>query len=378
MLRWTLGAACACVAVTALTGQAIGGTTTYTPLVFGPLGDPGNGLYFTNVYDISADGQSYVGVLNNNTARYASAGTLYTMSGPGGPFGISADGQTAVGGLSGQQPVRWNISDAVGSNVPSQALANIGQPATPAYGVNANGTAFNFSTPTGVASAGVFTPANGAFTAVDPAAFAGANRGMAAYAPVSVVLGFVPGEASNAWRWDYLTGDIAPLTLPAGATALQINGTGTQISGDGSIVGGSITIPSETALGQPAYWDAMGVGHTVPGVGGRVWGDMFAVNYPGTWGGGSLFGAGLERHAYLYDFDNDESYDLNDLFAEQIPDGWVLVQTQHISDDASRVFVQARAPDGSLRFVLLEGEVPAPGALTLLGGALMVAPRRRR
>ncbi len=379
-MRSVFAGAPAVPAMVALMSASVA-SAAYTPLAFGPLDDPGSGLYFTQVHDISADGMSYVGVLSNNTVRVKAGGVLYTTSGVGAPQRLSPDGMVAVGGLHGATPQRWNIADAVGTNLPGTDIAFAGGP-NPAYGLvygtNNGATAFSISTPTGVLTGGGFVRANDAFTAVDPGAFAGANRGMAAFAPVAVLMGHVPGVDAFGWRWNYESGALQPLTSPAGATSINIGGVGGELSGDGSMVGGSITIPSQTPLGQPAYWDAAGMGHIVPGVDGRIWGNMSAMNYSGTIGGGNLFGPGLTNHAFIHEFASGESYDLNEVFAPFIPDGWILTATQHISDDGSRIYCHALAPDGTTRVVVLDGEVPAPGAAVLFAAAGMLAGGRRR
>ena len=72
-------AAVAALSITGLTAPTALGAIT--PLVFGPLDDPGDGSYFTQVYDISADGRSYVGLTNNNVPRYVANGTVYNQTG---------------------------------------------------------------------------------------------------------------------------------------------------------------------------------------------------------------------------------------------------------------------------------------------------------
>lgn len=379
-MRSVFAGAPAVPAMVALLSASVA-SAAYTPLAFGPLDDPGSGLYFTQVHDISADGMSYVGVLSNNTVRVKAGGVLYTTSGVGAPQRLSPDGMVAVGGMHGATPQRWNVADAVGTNLAGEDIAFAGGP-NPAYGLvygtNAGATAFSVSTPTGVLTGDGFRSPTADFQAMDLGAFAGANRGMAVHAPIAVMLGHVPGVNANGWRWNYETGDLQPLTLPAGASASSISGVGSEMSGDASMIGGSLTIPSETPLAQPAYWDAAGNGHTVPGVGGRVWGNMSAMNYSGTIGGGNLFGAGLQNHAFIHEFASGESYDLNEVFAPFIPDGWILTATQHISDDGSRIYCHALAPDGTTRVVVLDGEVPAPGAAVLFAAAGMLAGGRRR
>ncbi len=372
------------VAALAMTAPVSLASQVYTPLSFGPLTAPGGGLYYTEVYDITPDGESYVGLVNNFTARWVDNGTTYTMSTPGAAIGLSANGQVAVGGLSGDQRL-WNINDAAGSNIPSTQLQL--PPSTFVngllYGTNHDATAFNMVSngqPVVVHDGQTFRP-NDAFTAIDPQAFAGANRGMAQFAPVIVTLGFVPGVNANAFRVNYETSEVNPLFAPAGATSTSVGGgaSGAQLSGDASIVGGSAVFPGESTASQPIYWDASGTAHRIPGVGGRNFGRMNAANYTGTLLGGGLFGGGLQNNAVLFDIATETTLNLNEVFADVIPTGWVLTFTLHISDDGSRIFTRALAPDGTARVVLLEGEyVPAPGAFGLLAMGGIAATRRRR
>lgn len=360
--------------------------SVYTPLSFGPLTAPGNNLYYTEVYDITPDGQSYVGLVNNNTARWAHQGTTYTQGGPGGAMGLSADGQLGVGGLAGNQQV-WHLSDANGSNIPSTPF--VFPPgyssSTVIYGTNHNGTAFNMvnnGQSLVIHNGQAFQP-NPVFQAVDISAFAGANRGMAQFAPILVTLGHIPGVNANAFRVNYETSTIeGALYAPEGSSSTSVGGgaSGSQLSGDASIVGGSAVFPGESLASQPIYWDADGTPHRVPGVGGRIFGTMNAANYTGTLLGGGLNGPGIpQSHAVLYDIASNTTMDLNVVFADQIPDGWVLTFTLHISDDGSKIFTRALAPDGSARIVMLEGEyVPTPGSIALLAVAGVAATRRRR
>lgn len=386
MLSRTAGA----VVVVAAAGGASAGVVpgvSYTPLAFGPLVDPGNGAYYTQIYDISADGNSYVGLLSDGRAAYVYQGELLIQTGSGGALAITPDGTMAFGGPAGGAPVQWSVGDAVGSTIPGAVYSNpfSGSAGSLAYGVNRDGTVLNI-VQNGLSSA-VLTPtgirrANDAFVDQFPVgAFAGVNRGIAVDAPIQVVAGNTQGVYNTtAFRWNYETDAISPLNLPAGGTSVTMGGgaSSSNISYDGSIIGGAARVPSIAPLDVPIYWDASGEAHVIPGVGGRVMGTMNAVNYTGTFGGGNLFGAGLSNHAFLYDFANDMTYDLNVLFADLIPDGWVLTHTTDISDDGSKIFARALAPDGTARFVELTGIVPAPGTALLLGLAGIGAARRRR
>ncbi|MCR9218084.1 MAG: PEP-CTERM sorting domain-containing protein [bacterium] len=372
-------------ATQACAGVVPGGT--YTPLAFGPLVDPGNGAYYTQVYDISADGSSYVGILSDGRAAYVYQGDLFIQTGGSAAAAITPDGSMAVGGPAGGPPMQWLAADASNGNIAGTVYdsPHAGSAGSFAYGVNRDGTVLNIVQ--GGVSSAVLTPsgirrANDAFIAQFPTgAFAGANRGIAVDAPVQVVLGNSQGVyTTNAFRWNYETDDVSPLNIPAGGTSVTVGGSASSsnISYDGSIVGGAARVPSIAPLDVPIYWDASGEAHVIPGVGGRLMGTMNAVNYTGTFGGGNLFGAGLPNHAFLYDFANDITYDLNDLFAEVIPDGWLLTHTTDISDDGSKIFARALAPDGTARFVELTGVVPAPATAILLGLAGVGAARRRR
>lgn len=388
MLKLSRGLCAGAVLVaasSAVAGVIPGGT--YTPLAFGPLVDPGNGAYYTNVYDISADGSSYVGILSDGRAAYVYQGELFIQTGGSAASAITPNGSMAVGGPPGGPPMQWLAADASNGNILGTVYDSPHAPSAGsfAYGVNRDGTVLNIVQ--GGVSAAVLTPngirrANDAFVAQFPqGAFAGVNRGIAVDAPIQIVAGNSQGVyTTNAFRWNYETDAISPLNIPSGGTSVTIGGgaSSSNISYDGSIVGGAARMPAIAPLDVPIYWDASGEVHVIPGVGGRIMGTMNAVNYTGTFGGGNLFGAGLPNHAFLYDFANDITYDLNELFAGIIPDGWVLTHTTDISDDGSKIFARALAPDGTARFVELTGIVPAPGTALLLGLAGLGATRRRR
>ena len=185
---------------------------SYTPLAFGPLTDPGGNRYYTQVVDISADGMSYVGVLDNNDVKYVYQGTTYDVRGAGAPFGISPDGRTAVGGMAGEFAQRWDVDNASAGGIVStdiQAAADFFV-TQPAYGTNSSVSAFSMSTPTGVLTGDGFKNAEEPFGPMDPLTFAGANRGIAADAPVAVVLGFQPDVNASGYRWNYETNELTP------------------------------------------------------------------------------------------------------------------------------------------------------------------------
>ena len=383
-------AAVAALSITGLTAPTALGAIT--PLVFGPLDDPGDGSYFTQVYDISADGRSYVGLTNNNVPRYVANGTVYNQTGMGAALAIAGNGMIAGGGTNTSgTPQRWQLADAAGSNIAGAGFPLPAGPSVPdgrlfpggqIYGLNRTGTIANVIGPT--SGTWVVTPdtiydIRTAFADIEVGASYGANRGMATNAPILVGLVNIPSQGFGPARYNYETGEAELLTVPAGATSAATDSTGWQISADGNTVGGSFTFPAESPLAQPGFWDADGNVHRVPGIDGRIWGDVKAVDASGNFMGGGLFGPGLQREAYFYNRLTNESVNLNDVFADLLPDGWLLIETQHISNDGSRLFVRAQAPDGSFRIVGLDGDaVPTPGTATLLALAGAASLRRRR
>ena len=374
-------------------GAAAPSDASYTGLVFGSLADPGDGSYYTQVYDISADGTSYVGLTNNAIPRYVSGGVVYDQTGSGAARAISGDGLIAAGGVNNStMPQRWLLSDAVGSDIAGGGFPVPASPSVPdgrifpggrVNTLNSTGTVANIIGPT--AGTWVITPdtvydIRNAFADIEPGANFGANRGMATEAPILVGLSSIPSEGFGPTRYNYLTGEAEILPLPAGANQARTETQGNQISADGTVIGGSFVFPGESTLEQPGYWDRDGSVVRVPALGDRVWGDVSSVDANGNFMGGGLFGPGLQEEAFLYNSFTGETVNLNEVFADVLPDGWRLIATKHISDDGSRLFVRAQAPDGSFRLVGLEGEavIPAPGAFALLlGGAGMMSRRRR-
>ncbi len=395
--------AAAAVALTAVGLTAPAAVASYTPLIFAPLTDPGDGSYYSSVADISADGRSYIGsttnpMLGNQVlARYVADGVTYNQAGFGAAFALSANGQVAgggvaVSGLFGNTPQQWRAQDAGAGQIVSTDFAVPGSPTLPdgrsfpggvVRGLSSDGTIASVIGPT--SGTWVITPdtvydIRNAFADIELGASFGANRGMAADAPIVVGLVQIPSQGFGPGRYNYETGEAELLALPAGGTSAGTDTQGNQISADGTIIGGSFRIPSETPLDQPGYWDGDGVAHRVPGVGDRIWGDVIAVDPTGFFMGGSLFGAGLQREAFLFNRYTGESVNLNEVFADILPEGWVLQQTQHISADGERLFVRALAPDGTQRIVTLEGNpvIPAPGAVALFGLAGVSMRRRKR
>lgn len=362
-----------------VTLSASAASAQWNPIAFGPLGGLSGGAYWTSVADISGDGLSFVGGTSFGQVLLRTPGGDYSLTGSS-PFGMSRDGQTVVGGTSGAVPQRWNLANAVGNTIASQNITWPGGPTAtgPAYGTNANGTHFALPTPTSVITPSGIQGANAAFIAMNPLASAGAYRGIAANAPVMVVLGTFPGNPTNAYRWNYGAGTASPLNMPAGASSIDAGGVGASISGDASRVGGSATIGG---ISQPYWWDAAGTPHAVPALPGGLFGSLAAMNYTGTLGGGSMWISGQGNRAMLHALDGGQVYNLNDVYttAGLLPAGWTLISTRHISDDGTRIFCLATAPDGSNRFVQLTGSfVPTPGSASLLGAAGLAATRRRR
>ncbi len=372
----------------ACAGTALG-SVTYTPLAFGPLGTATPGQYFTRIQDISADGRSFIGVLNNNAVVFRTPGGDYSLTGTGTGFALSPGGQVVAGGQAGSNPQRWDLSNAVGNSIASTTITWPGGPIAwgPAYATNSSGSDFVVLTP----RADVITPSGrvsvlSAFQAYDIEASPGAYRALAPNAPVMALQGSAPSSTTASYRWNYETGEVSPLQLPAGAEAYgtSLGGLGSAlgvISYDGSIVGGGARFGT---LLRPFWWDADGVAHEVGLLPGAVAGSIQSLNYTGTIAGGQMTipGAGSSR-AFAVALATGELFDLTQIYSDAglLPDGWVLTHTQHISDDGSLIYGQALAPDGSTRMVALEGRVfiPEPAALTLaLAGAALLTGRRRR
>ncbi|MEM1423194.1 MAG: hypothetical protein AAGH64_04235 [Planctomycetota bacterium] len=381
-----------CAAVLAA-GACAPAQASYTGLVFGALVDPSDGSFFTQVYDISADGSSYVGLTNTFVPRLVSDGAIFNLSGPGGALAISGDGLIAAGGVNSfELPRRWQLADAVGQNIPGGAFPVPASPSVPdgvpfgggqAFTLNTTGTTANIVDASG--GTWVITPdtvydVRRGFADIEPDASFGANRGMATDAPIFVGLAQIPSQGFGPTRYNYVTGEAEILALPEGADRARTNTQGNQISADGSVVGGSFVFPSESAIEQPGYWDADGNAVRIPALGDRIWGDARAVDPTGNFLGGGLSGVGLQDRAFLHNRFTGETVDLNEVFADILPEGWILFETLHIGENASRLFVSALAPDGTGRVVELQGEaiIPAPGAFALLLGSAGVISRRRR
>jgi hypothetical protein len=221
--------------------------------------------------------------------------------------------------------------------------------------------------------------AQSTFTAVNIGASAGAFRGLAANTSTMAILGSIPGNPTNAYRWDYLASTLSPLNMPAGATSLSLPTGNSTISADGGVIVGGATFGVPTG---PYWWDASGTAHAVATLPTAIFTQANCVNGSGTLLGGFANFPLSVRHAFVYSMADGAAYDLHNLFsaAGLLPTGWTLTATQSISNDGSRFFCLATAPDGSTRTMVLDGDfrVPAPGAGAVLGMAGVVGMGRRR
>lgn len=354
---------------------------TWTPLAFGPLGGLSGGQYFTSVTDISRDGTTFVGVTNTSQQVWRTPTQDYTLTG-GGIFALTPSGTTAVGGASGQNPKRFDISNAVGSTIAATTLTWPGGPVAygAAYGTNADVSAFAVVAPRTavITPTGGYRTAQSVFQAVNIAGSAGAYRGMAADAPIMVVLGSLPGNPTNGYRWNYQTDALSPLNLPAGGSTMTVSTLPGSVSADGGRVVGYANL--STSL--PYWWDETGMPHPVEMLPGTVLGGLQTINDPGTLAGGNMaYTLGVGNHAILTDLATGEVIDLHNAYSQAgfLPTGWILRSTHHISADGSRIFCAAQAPDGTTRMVVLEGAyLPTPGTLAALAGGFVAMSRRRR
>lgn len=349
---------------------------TWTPLAFGPLGGLPGGAYFTSVTDISRDGRTFVGTTNSFQQVWRTPSQDYTMTG-GSILSITPNGLSAVGGLDGQTPKRWDVSNAVGSSIAPTAISPVAYGT--AYGSNSSMTAFAFPVPVSILTGGVRTTAQSVFQAANIGASAGAYRGMASDAPVMAVLGFVPGNPTNGYRWNYQTNAISPLNLPAGGSSLSVSTLAGSISADGGRVVGYVSVGVPT---MPYWWDEAGAPHAVTLLQGSFNGSLLTINYGGTLAGGLMgFTGGLGNRAIITDLATGQVINLHDVYSQAglLPTGWILRATHHISDDGARVYCVAEAPGGVTRMVMLEGNyLPTPGAMVTLAGGLLSMSRRRR
>lgn len=348
---------------------------TWTPVAFGPLGGLPGGQYFTSVADISRDGQTFVGSTNTGQQIWRTPTRDYTMTG-GSILSISPNGLSAVGGnLTTQPPRRWDIANAVGSSIAHTDIVSVNY--GPAYAANSAMTVFSLPTPTSILTGGVRTTAQSVFQSVNGTA--GAYRGLASDAPIMNVLGVLPNNPTNAYRWNYQTNELLPLALPAGASSISLSTLPGSITADGRR---SVGYYSASAPVLPGWWDESGAAHTVTLLAGSVSGNLVTINYNGTLAGGLMgFTGGLGNRAILTDLATGEVINLDTAYrdAGYLPAGWILRGTQHISEDGSRIYCVAEAPGGVTRVVVLEGTyLPTPGALAVFAGGLLSMSRRRR
>ncbi len=371
----------AAIAAAALSSVSLA-QSTYSPLAFGPLGAAPAGTFYTSTIDISADGTFILATLNNGNQRYITpAGTL-TLSGTGAAVSLSGDGQTVLGGQFGSNPQRWQYADRAANNIASENITWPGGPVAfgPAYGSNNDASVSALLSPT-VSVVGPFgrITAQSAFQAVSPAGSAGAYRGIAANVPIVGILGTLPGNPTNAYQWNYQTGVLTPLTLPAGASSLNMTTNATNLSGDASVIVGGATFGTVT---RPYWWDAAGNANAIPIAPGAVLMNAVTTNLTGTLIGGSTSLGGGVNHGYIFSRLDGTYYDLHTIYSTAgiLPAGWTLTNVQHINDDGSRIFAQVIDNTGAARAVVLSGtySIPAPSALGVLGLAGVVAARRRR
>lgn len=365
----------------AVLAQAALAQSSFTPVAFGPLGAAPAGTFYASTIDISSDGQSILAVLNTGEQRLITPSQVYTLTGTGTASALSGNGQVLVGGQSGANPQRWRVAAAAGGSIASENFPWPGGPISYGnmIGTNRDGSVGAVTTP-GVSVLGPFgrNVAQSAFTAVDIGANAGAYRGVANDVPVVALFGNVPGNPTNYYRWNYQTGVITPITLPAGASAISFVSGASAISSDGGILVGGATIGAPTL---PYWFDAAGVGHAVPFLPGATVGSAVCVNGSGTLLGGVMTSPGNVQRAYILSLQDNRMYDLNAIAtaAGLLPSGWSLIATQQISDDGSRIFCLARDASGVSQSVILQGNfsVPGPGAAGVLALAGMAVRRRR-
>lgn len=352
--------------------------SSYSPVAFGPLGATDPGTFYTFTNDISADGRYVLATLNNGESRYITPGGTYRMSGTGFPVAISGDGQTVVGGQIGSNPQRWRLANAVGNSIASQNITWPGGPTAfgPGYGTNFDASVTTLLQP-GVSVVGSFgrRTAQSDFSAINIAGTAGAYSGNANNVPVVAIAGSLPGNPTNMYRWNYSTGAISSLNLPAGASSINVPNNNSSISSDAGVIIGNVST-------RPYWWDSNGNPQAMTTLGGSILSSVLAVNGSGTLAGGFANFPLQVRHAFITSLQDNTTYDLHLLAfnAGLLPAGWTLTATQQISDDGSRIFCLATDPTGTTRSVLLNGvfTVPSPSSLAVLGLAGLAASRRRR
>ncbi|HYE63008.1 MAG TPA: hypothetical protein VD997_13510 [Phycisphaerales bacterium] len=350
----------------------------YTPIAWGLAGGAPVGRYFTRTVDISADGLTFVGQLDNGDFRYVSPTANLGFAGTAGVLGMSTDGARIVGGTLSTPPAQWLPATAVSNTMTSSPLPQpagsnlLGQ----AYHIAANGTYGMVASTTHIWAVNGSSRTNVSQLITTQGGSSGAYRGIADDAPVAIMLASFSGNNTNMYRINYATGAVQALNLLPGATHGDAGNHA--ISRDGTIIGGNVNISS---LGRPCWWDASGTAHLIPNYTNaftNYFGGMTALNLTGTLGGGGISGPGVPSRAFLYHFATDTTLDLNQVYASLLPAGWRLTTTQHISDDGSRIYCLAVGPDNVTRSVILTGSIPAPGAAGALALGLCASLRRRR
>jgi len=345
---------------------------TYTPLAFGPV--PGNlgGLYVTRINDISVDGSVVIGQLSDFTSFSSSPAGVTSLGFTTARY-LSNDGQTIIGerfiSSTNAPVVRWTLGSGVGTDLPIQAAQ--------LTGINSDATQFLHNGRIRNAAGVVVSPAP---VLPPPPPTWMTPFYMASRAPITAGLG---GTEGAGYRYNYQTGTL--LSNQAVPGLITTVATVSPLSGDGGVFVGTVSVSGGGPgnLPRPAWWDSNGVPHLLPMFTGATAGGLgVCVNDAGTLIGGNWGRPGGLDSAYVYSIALDQMIDIGQIFrdAGMVPAGWRLVATTHISDDGSRIFCTAVAPNGTTQAVMLNGivNVPTPGAAGLLGLGGLLAARRRR
>lgn len=352
--------------------------SSYTPVAFGPIGPAPAGQYYNSTLAISHDGMSILATTNTGVRRYVTATSSYTFSGTGTAFSMTPDGQTLVGGQSGSNPQRWRLSNLASNNIVSETITWPGGPLAlgPAYGTSADGSVAVVLQPS-VSVVGSFGRVQS--SSIFVGGTAGAYRDTASNAPVVGMQGFMPGNTTFAYRWNYATNALVPCNMPAGASSVSLSTTTTTLSADGSIAVGSATFG---LIPRAYWWDAAGTPTAVPLLPGASGASALTVNPEGTLIGGGMNMAPGVTNAYIVSLADNTIFNLHQIYSAAgiLPTGWTLVATQHISTNGSRIFCLATDATGTSRSIVVDGSfvIPAPSTAALLGLAGVAAMRRRR
>lgn len=352
--------------------------SSYTPLAFGPIGPAPAGQVYNSTLSISHDGLSVLATTNTGERRYVTATSSYTLTGTGTAFSMTPDGQTLVGGQSGSNPQRWRLSNLASNNIVSETITWPGGPLAlgPAYGTSSDNSVSVVLQPS-VSVVGSFGRVQS--SSIFVGGTAGAYRDTASNAPVIGMQGFMPGNTTFSYRWNYLTNVLVPNNMPAGATSVSLSTTTTTLSADGSIAVGSVSFGTSV---RGYWWDAAGTPRAVPLLPGASGASAVTVNPEGTLIGGSMNVAPGVSHAYIVSLADNTIFNLHQIYSAAgiLPTGWTLVTTQHISTDGTRIFCLATDTTGAARTMVVDGSftVPTPGAAAMLSFAGAAALRRRR